>query len=134
MVKEFITAVEETEREDRNEDTYTFVVDGVECRCYKPGDGQLAVLLATTGRHSSTQEQIAGIINFFASVLDDSSHHYIVSRLLDRRDPFGIEQVQGIMEWMVEEWTGRPFESPSGSTRSLPSDGQNSTPTTTASI
>lgn len=104
----------------------------VTCRCFRPGDGQLAILMATTGRHSSQNEQIAGIINFFASVLDDDSHTYLVNRLLDRKDEFGLEQVQDIMEWMIEEWTGRPTKSPSVSTRSPSSTGQGSTPPTPA--
>jgi hypothetical protein len=138
-MKEFLTAAKHAEAEDngddgavpfkiKNEDTGEEMV----CRAYKPGDGQFAVLMATTSRHSSQQEQIAGIINFFASVLDDDSHHYVVSRLLDRRDPFGIEQVQGIMEFLIEEWSGRPTQSSSGSTRLQSSGGQNSTQPTPA--
>lgn len=132
-VKAFTTAVAAAEAEDKGEAGETpFLVDGVECMAYKPKDGQLAVLMATTGRHSSMPEQIAGIINFFASVLDDFSHTHLVSRLLDRRDDFGIEEVTGIMEWMIEEWTGNPTQEPSGSQRSRSRGGQNSTPPTPA--
>lgn len=129
-MKEFTTAVEKAGQDE--EAPLEFAVDGTLCHGYYPGDGQLAYLLASTGRHSSEQEQIAGLINFFVAVLDDESHRYVVSRLLDRRDEFGIEQVQKIMEWMVGEWSGRPTKSPSVSTSSPPSTGQSSTEHTPA--
>lgn len=129
-VKEFTTAVEKSEQEEEAE--LEFAVDGVLCHGYFPGEGQLAYLLASTGRHSSAQEQIAGLINFFVAVLDDESHQYVVNRLLDRRDEFGIDQVQKIMEWMVGEWSGRPTKSPSVSTSSPPNTGQSSTEKTPA--
>jgi hypothetical protein len=129
-VKEFTTAVREVE-----EDTslMEFKVDGVDLKCFKPKDGQLAMLMASTGRHTSQHTKVAGIIDFFVEVMDEPSHHYIVDRLLDRQDPFGLEEVEQIMMWMIEEWTGRPTESPSVSTRSPQSAGQNSTPTTSPS-
>jgi hypothetical protein len=130
-MKEFTTAVKESIGE--TEESMTFSIDGVECTCFPPKDGQLAFLMASTTGHSSTQEQIAGIVNFFVAVLDDDSHSYIVGRLLDRHDEFGLVQVQSIMEWMVEEWTGRPTQPPSVSTRSRSNGGRKSTPRTTKS-
>lgn len=131
-MKEFSTAISEAERQDDEDNAMEFSVDGTLCRAYRPSDGQLAFLMASTGRHSSDSEQIAGLINFFVAVLDDDSHNYVVSRLLDRRDPFGLEQVQAIMEWMVEEWSGRPTKSPSVSTPSPPNTGRSSTAKTPA--
>lgn len=129
-MKEFTTAVQDAEQDE--DGAMEFSVDGTLCRAYRPSDGQLAFLMASTGRHSSDQEQIAGLINFFVAVLDDESHNYIVNRLLDRKDSFGLEQVQAIMEWMVEEWSGRPTKSPSVSTTSPPTTGRSSTPRTPA--
>lgn len=124
-MKEFVTAVRElTEDEDAGQ---AFTVDGVECFCYKPDEGQLAVLLASVSRSQDWKSQVAGIINFFVEVLDNHSHAYIVGRLLDRTDTFGLEEVQAIMEWMVEDWTGRPTQPPSVSTQSRPSGGRKST-------
>lgn len=130
-MKEFVTAVAEATTESTEEQKgMAFAVDGVELRCFKPRDGQVAVLMASTGRHSSEEEKVAGLINFFVAVLDNQSHTYIVNRLLDREDEFGLEQVTAIMEWMIEEWSGRPTQSPSVSTGSQRSDGLNSTPPT----
>lgn len=130
---EITTAAKRAEQGDKTADEGTpFKVDDRECKAYRPGDGQLAVLMATTGRHSSQEESIAGIINFFASVLDDDSHTYVVSRLLDRRDPFGIAEVEDIMRGLVKEWTGNPTNGSSDSASSQPSIGQSSTPPTPA--
>src|SRR5262245_10270535 len=123
-MKEFTTAVREAKPDDEQ---MTFTVDGRECTCYKPDAGQMAVLLATISRQNSWSQQVAGVINFFVEVLDQDSHAYLVGRLLDRTDPFGIDEVQDIIEWMVEEWTGRPTPSPSGSTPSRQNGGQRST-------
>jgi len=131
-MKEFVTAAEEAAKPEDDDGVMEFSVDGVMCKAYRPQDGQLAVLMASTSRHSNNQEQIAGVINFFVAVLDDDSHNYVVSKLLDRNDSFGLENVQEIMEWMIEEWSARPTRSPSASTSSRRSGGRKSTPTTPA--
>lgn len=116
-MKEFTTAVKEvTETED--DKALHFAVDGKELKCYRPNDGQLAMLMASVGRHASQTQQVAGIIDFFVAVMDDESHSYLVDRLLDREDTFGLQEVESIMMWMVEEWTGRPTQRPSVSTQS----------------
>lgn len=130
-MKEFTTALKEVTGDA--EDTLQFTVDGRELTAYFPGDGQLAMLAASLGRHSSQHTAIAGIIDFFVEVMDDESHAYLVERLLDRKDPFGLDEVQSIMEWMMEEWTARPTQSPSGSTQSRSSGGLRSTRRTTRS-
>lgn len=142
-MREFTTAVKRVQEEESAEEGQTFVInevdeDGnvvkrVECRYFEPGDGQLAFLMASVGRHTSLPTKLAGVINFFVEVLDEPSHQYIVGRLLDRDDEFGIEEVTEIMESMVEEWTGRPTQPPSGSTRSQRSGGRKSTARTPAS-
>lgn len=126
-MREYITAAKEADEPEDEVKPIEFSVDGVLCTAYKPGDGQLAYLMASTGRHSSVQEQVAGIINFFVATLDDDSHQYLVGKLLDRTDPFGLEQVQEIMEDLTSEWTARPTKRPSGSTPSRRSTGSKST-------
>lgn len=132
-MKDFITAVKDVEDQDEGTDgQIVFMVDDWEVTAYRPGTGQLGVLMAMTLNTSET-EQIAGIINFFASVLDDASHHHLVRRMLDRRDPFGIEEVTEIMQGLVEEWTGHPTQQPTASTRSSGQSGSASTRRTTKS-
>ena len=125
-MKEFLTAA--TEAAGEAEEYLEFNVDGVLCKSYRPGDGQIAVLMATTNaRHLSEGEKIAGVINFFVAVLDDETHNFLVNKLLDHKDPFGISQVQEIIEWMIEEWSARPTQSSPGSTQSQTPGGQKST-------
>lgn len=130
-MREFITAAQDIEN-DVEESPNEFNLDGVLCRFFKPQDGQVAVLIASTGRHSSEHEKIAAYINFFVGVLDDDTHQYIVGRLLDRKDKFGLEQVQEINEHMMEVWSGRPTQPSSVSTRSQSSGGRKSKATTPA--
>lgn len=105
------------------EQTFTEVI------AYEPDEGQFAVLLATTGRGVSPSERVAGMINFFVNILDDAGADYLIGRLLTppRKDPFGIEQVEEILERLTRAWTGNPTREPSGSQPSPSSDGQKST-------
>lgn len=129
-IKEFLTAAREAEQDGVADEGTVFMIDDHECRCYKPTDGQLAVLMASISRSTNWTDKVAGIINFFVEVLDADSHTYVVGRLLSREDPFGIYDVEAIIEWMVEDWTGRPIQSPSGSTSSRGNGGRRSTPRT----
>jgi len=123
-MQEFNTAIKEVVEDEK----FTqFKVDGREMKAYAPDDGQLAMLLATIGRGSSDQDKVAGLINFFCAVLDDEDATYIEVRLLDRKDPFKLDEVEKIMEWLVEEWGGRPTQPLSVSTPSQESGGPNST-------
>jgi hypothetical protein len=112
-VKEFTTAVREVTEDSKD---IPFTLDGKELIAHYPKDGQLAMLMVSIGRHRSQAEQIAGVIDFFVEVLDRESHEHIVNRLLDGDDPFGLEEITAIMEWMIEEWTGRPTQPLSVST------------------
>lgn len=115
-MKEFNTALRAVTDDDEDA-PMVFKIDGQELRAYKPTDGQLAMLMSTISRHTSDQTRVAGIIDFFVSVMDQPSHSYIVDRLLSRDDPLGLEEVKDVMEWMVEEWTGRPTQPLSVSTQ-----------------
>jgi hypothetical protein len=129
-MKEFNTAIEESERDD---ETMEFKIDGQLLRAYRPTDGQLALLMASLGRHTNEMTKVAGVIDFFVTVMDDESYNYVVNRLLSREDALGLEQVQGVIEWMIEEWSGRPTQPLSVSTPSRQSGGPKSKPRTTKS-
>lgn len=114
-IKEFTTALKAVTEDETL--PMVFAIDGHELAAYRPTDGQLALLMSAVGRHTNMQTQIAGIIDFFVAVMDDDSASYVTDRLLSRTDPLGIEQVQEVMEWMIEEWTGRPTQPLSVSTQ-----------------
>jgi hypothetical protein len=127
-MQEFTTAVKEVTGETIDE--IKFKIDNREVTAYQPQDGQLAMLLASIGRGSSETDKIAGAINFFVAILSEPDAAWIEVRLLDRKDDFGIQQVEEVMEWLVEQWSGRPTKSLSVSTPSPESTGPSSTPTT----
>jgi len=132
-VKEFVTAAERIENEDTPDDDYVeFAVDGFEVKAYRPDDGQLAVLYAMTGRHTTTPEKIAGTVNFFFGLLDEDSHTHLAQRLMDRNDDFGIAKVNEILTYLVEQWSGRPTRQSSGSSGSQRPTGRKSTQRTPA--
>jgi hypothetical protein len=117
--REFITAVEEKALGGPQDVTFTMgssvvgpdgevTVEKREVTAHPPRDGQVAMMMARMGRHSSTSDKIAGIIDFFVDILDDEDHQYVVGRLMDRNDPFGIADVTDIMGYLVEEWAARP--------------------------
>jgi hypothetical protein len=123
-VKEFSTAVNAALEP---QELVPFMVDGVELHAYYPTEGQIAVATAAMTAYSKDYEKVAAIINFFVGVLDEKSHQHLVGRLLDRNDTFGADEVNNIMEWLIEEWTARPTQSPSGSTASPSNGGRKST-------
>ena len=132
-MREFITAVEDAFDEEPDEGT-SIMLDGREMQFFKPTDGQIAMFMSSNGRHSSTGNRVAGIIDFFMGLFDDDDQTYLSDRLLDRTDPFGVKKIEEILESMLEEWSGRPTKSSSGSTRSRTSGGRKSTQRTPALI
>lgn len=128
-MREFTTAVEEIV--DDQEAPIEFKLDDVTLRAYRPTQGQVAMAMAATGRHTNDQTRMAGIIDFFVEIMDEQSHQHVVQRLLSRTDPLGLEQVQDIIMWLMEEWSGRPTQPLSVSTQSRQSGGPKSKQRTT---
>lgn len=135
-MKEFTSAVEDAATEDDALDKYTeFKVDGRVLRAYQPNPEQLTFMLAALGRGQAQETRFASIINLMMSTLRGDDQDYMEARLLER-DPakrLKIQMLEGIFEYLMEEWFATPTQEPSASVSSPPSDGQNSTPTTTPS-
>lgn len=105
-----------------------FDLDGEQFTAYPPTTGQMALVMEGQSSHDIGR-RIAAVINFMDSLLDTRGQSRFRQRLMDRDDPFELEQVQEIVDWLLEEWTGNPTESPSGSSRSRRSTGRRSTAT-----
>jgi len=131
-MREFVTAAERSEATEDGEEPVVFMLDGHEMRAYKPTEGQFALLMMAMGRHASTTDQFAGVVDFFFNVLDEPSQAYVSSRMMSREDLIPLEKIVEIMEFLTEEWGGRPFRSPSASTSSRRNGGRKSTPRTPA--
>lgn len=118
---------------ERDEDTEE-VIRRVKCHAYNPGEGQIVILLTDVmGRRTNNAEKVAGIVDFFTEVLDPESKQYIVRRLMDRKDPFGMADIEEIAMGLVEEWGGRPTKQPSDFAQSRKTGGQRSTRRTSKS-
>lgn len=140
---EFDTAVARVAAEDEVEEApYAFtiverdpdtdaIINRVECHAYRPEEGQFVVMVTDVmGRRATLADKIAGTVDFCTEILDEPSKDYVVRRLLDRRDPFGLAELQPIIDWLIGEWGGRPTKQPSDFARSRKSGGQSSTPRT----
>lgn len=130
-MKEFSTAIRDAV--ESPEAPMEFKIDGQVIRAYRPTDGQIAMLMAALGRHTSESTKIAGVVDFFVATLDDDGYNYVTNRLLSREDALEMDQIQEVIEWMIEEWSGRPTQQPSASTPLQASGGPKSSPTTSRS-
>lgn len=144
---EFDTAVRRSQVEVDEDEVIEFTIvevdedeDGeeirrkVKCRAYKPAEGQVMLLVADMmSRRSDLGSQMAALVDFLTDVLDDESKTYVVNRLMDRDDPFGITELEPIVEYLVEAWGGRPTKQPSDFSPSRKRTGQRSTARTTKS-
>lgn len=105
----------------------TFQVDDDEWTAKPPTGGQMALVMAAQSEHSSPVEQVKGLIDFLDSVLDDDAKSRYRERLMDKDDPFDIADVEGIIEWLMEEWSALPPTQPADFQRSQSSTGRPST-------
>jgi hypothetical protein len=132
-LKQFKTAAREADRDEPIPEELEFGLDGRSLVAYYPGDGALAILMAETSQHQTIQTKVAGAIDYFYEMFNADDAAHIRKRLLDKNDPFGFMDVQDIIEWVVEEWSGNPTRGRSASTRSRSTAGQNSRRRTPAS-
>jgi hypothetical protein len=130
-MREFVTAAEKSEETEEEADLH-FVLDEQELRAYKPTEGQFALLMMAMGKYATNTDQISAVMDFFIKVMDEPSQRYIIERMGSRDNVIPIATIVDIMEWMIEEWGGRPFQNPSASTSSRRSGGRKSTPRTPA--
>jgi hypothetical protein len=128
-MREFKTAARQAVDPEAAEKPIEFEVDGEVWRAYKPTEGQLAWLMANATDFAKVEDQAAASINFFVGLFDDDTRRLIAQRLLDRDDPFGLEEIGEITEYLTEEWAARPTKPSSVSTPSRRSTGRKSTAT-----
>jgi hypothetical protein len=126
-LKEFVTAIEEIEEP---KDALKFKVNDQELTAYRPTEGQLALIMLAMGKHASNIDRTAGVVDFFFNLLDEEGQRFMMEGMSRRVNMISPTTMVEILEWMLEEWTGRPFPSPSGSTSSPKNGGRKSTRTT----
>jgi hypothetical protein len=113
-IKSFTTAVDSVpESAFEDAEPLEFDLDGETFTAYPPTGGQLALVMASVGKHSQAVERVVAIIDFFDSLLDDEGQARIRERLMDRDDSFDLENVEAILDYLVKEWSARPTKRPS---------------------
>lgn len=110
------------------------IVRTVKCWFREPDTGEIVMLLTDTqGRRANLSQRLAALVDFMTEVLDEPSQEYVVQRMLDPKDAFGLEDLTPILEWMIEEFGGRPTRQPSDYLPSRKTAGRSSTQRTSKS-
>lgn len=103
-----------------------FTLDDETFKAYPPTPAQFAYHVREQS-HRDTSRRIASVINFLDGLLDEQGRDRFAERLLDRDDPFGLDDVNNIIAGLIEEWTANPTEPPSSSAQSPSTAGKRST-------
>lgn len=117
-VKEFLTAVDEDEKDIDDEESIEFKLDGRTMKAYTPTSGQLVLLNASLrGRGQTDDQRFGTILNFLFDCMEDEDKDYLESRLMDRdrKRRLKLKQLEEIFEYLMGEWFGRPTQPPSDS-------------------
>jgi len=127
-IKQFATAALNTDdSEFEGAEPIQFQVDQDTFTAFPPTSSQFALFMAAQSSHSKTADQIAALIDFFNGMLSEDDQQLLRWRLMNREDSFSFETVQAILEFLVEEWSARPTQSPQGSSSSRQNTGRKST-------
>jgi hypothetical protein len=104
----------------------TITIDDEEVTFHAPTSAQYALML--TGIQGSTPEAVAAMINFFFFLLkDEGQHRRFKQRLWHAEDPFDEVVVAQIGKALIQQWSGHPTKSASGSSSSAGPSGRLST-------
>jgi hypothetical protein len=127
-VKEFAVAAKAKDEDEDISTPVEFKVGDDTLRAYRPEVGQVAIMYSRMDDNvAADSERIAAMIDFFMGLLDKESRRILTRRLMDRDDDFEMEDVNDILNWLMEEWSGRPTKPSSGSSRSRQNGGRKST-------
>jgi hypothetical protein len=133
-MREFTTARERTEEPDGQ---IVFKLDGKELTAQKPKPAVFAYLTAASARGTSEADKIKAVLDFIEAVLlnndpsaeraGQTSRAHFRNRLLDPDDSLEIEDAVDLLQYLGEQWSGRPTSSPSGSSSGRRTSGRSST-------
>lgn len=128
MVKEFALALER-ELEDEPDELLPFQMqdDDTQLFALMPTEADIALVAGAMSQFAEDGEKAVAVLDLFWSLMDDATARHLRRRLRNRKDRFGVMDVMNVLEWIVEERTGRPTKPSSASTASQPSTGARST-------
>lgn len=101
-----------------------------------PDETDFATTMAdVTGRGRGEMDELGATVNFFFDlIVDKKDADYLWKRLKNFQDDFDMDSISGIYEDLIEEWSGRPTQSASGSTEQPQGAGLTSSVATPTSI
>ncbi len=134
-MKQFYTAVKETDEATTEDDIIVFMHDDTEVTFFQPSSGQIALMLSIVNNARVEPKNAGAFIQLFFEMMDDETQVYFQQRLMDRKDSFDLEGEGGmfqIFEHLSEEWSARPTKQPSDYQPPRRATGKKSTATTQA--
>lgn len=139
-MREFTTAKERTEEPSGH---IGFKLDGQQLTAQKPKPAVFAYLTAASARGTSEADKIKAVLDFIEAVLlnndagekidgelqrgGQTSRAHFRGRLLDPDDSLEIEDAVDLLQYLGEQWSGRPTSSPSDSSPGRRTSGRSST-------
>ena len=112
---ELLKEKELLENKQHQDDGHLALDDAKRVKVLSPG--QLVFMLAAMGHGQSAEQRFAGILNIVFASLRDEDRDYVEARLLSRdpKDRKFHETLEGVFEFLTEEWFATPTEQPSDS-------------------
>ena len=104
-MREFRTAVKAKKDADQ---PIPFTLDGQQYLAVKPKDWALLETAAAQADGVGEAEQAAAAVGFIKAVFAEPGRSRLLARLRDPADDIDVADVRPIMEWLTEEWSGRP--------------------------
>lgn len=128
MVKEFALALErEIEPEPDELMPFTMADDDTQLYALMPTESDVALAAGALSQYAEDGEKVVAVLDLFWSLMDEPTARHLRKRLRNRADRFGVADIMNVLEWIIEERTGRPTKPSSASTASQPSTGASST-------
>lgn len=128
MVKEFALALErEIDDEPDEQMPFTMADDDTQLYALMPTESDVALAAGALSQYAEDGEKVVAVLDLFWSLMTEDTARHLRRRLRDRKDRFGVPDIMNVLEWIIEERTGRPTKPSSGSTASPPSTGARST-------
>lgn len=126
-IKQFTTAAKSVEGKTETASPVELEFEERKITFNGPSESQIAMLLVGSSDTVSGNQALSTTINFFFSLLEDDDQRYFKVRLLDRDDPFDVEDIVAMLNYLMEEWSATPTKPASDSTSSPPKTGHKST-------
>jgi hypothetical protein len=104
-MREFRTAVKNA---NGSNDEVPFSLDGHQFVAVRPKEWVMLETAAVQADGVPPGEQAAAVIGFVKSVFAEPGRTTILARLRDPADELDVEDMRPIIEWLTEEWAGRP--------------------------